>query len=96
MFIGDLLGCDHKLNKCLLFIARFEPEALPTHFLSDCKRFFFLFFLIVLHFVYCSNEECKVTRQHIHSHFCAFIYRFSVFNHSVCQASTITTLFFTS
>ena len=37
-----------------------------------------------------------MTRQHIYSHFCAFIYRFSVLNLSVCQASTITTLFFTS
>ena len=60
--IGDILGCDHKLNKCLLFIARFETEALPTSFLSDCKNFLFLFFFIALHFVYCSNEECKMTR----------------------------------
>ena len=44
MFIGDFLDCDHKLNKCLLFIARFETEALPTRFLSDCKSFLFLFF----------------------------------------------------
>ena len=83
------LGCDHKLNKCLLFIARFETESLPTRFLSDCKSFLFLLFFIVLHFVYCSNEECKMTRSHIYSHFCAFIYRFSVLNLSVCQASTI-------
>ena len=96
MFIGDLLGCDHKLNKCLLFISRFEMEALPTRFLSDCKRFLFLFFFNCFAFCFCSNEECKVTRQHIHSHFCAFIYRFSVLNLSVCQASTITILFFTS
>ena len=59
---GDFLGCDHKLNKCLLFIARIETEALPTRFLSDCKSFLFLFFFIVFHFVYCSNEECKMTR----------------------------------
>ena len=96
MFIGDFLDCDHKLSKCLLFIARFETEALPTRFLSDCKSFLFFIFFIVLHFVDCSNEECEMTRQHIYSHFCAFIYRFSVLNLSVCQASTITTLFFTS
>lgn len=95
MCIGDFLGCEHKLNKCLLFIARFEMEAWPTRFLSDCKRFSFLFFFIVLHSVYCSNEECEMTRQHIYSHFCAFIYRFSGLNLSVCQASTITTLSFT-
>ena len=49
-----------------------------------------------MHFVDSSNEECKITRQQIYSHFCAFIYRFSVLNLSVCQACTITTLFFTS
>ena len=78
MFVGDFLGCDHKLNKCLLFLARFETKALPTRFLSDCKSLLLIYFLIVLLFVYYSNEECKMTRQHIYSHFCAFIYRFSV------------------
>ena len=38
----------------------------------------------------------KNVKWHIYSHFCAFIYRFSVLNLSVCQASTIVNLFFTS
>ena len=48
MFIKDFLVCDHKLNRCLLFIARFEIEALPTRFLSDCKSFLFLFLLFCI------------------------------------------------
>ena len=47
LFIGDFLVCDHKLNKWL-FIARFEMEALPTRFLSDCKSFLFLFLLFCI------------------------------------------------
>ena len=68
------LGCDHKLNKCLLFIARFETESLPTRFLTDCKSFLFLLFFIVLHFVYCSNEGCKMTRSHMHLFSFLYVY----------------------
>ena len=50
MFIGDLLGCDHKLNKCLLFIERFDMEALRTRFVSDCKSFLFLFLFFCILF----------------------------------------------
>lgn len=90
MFIGDVLVCDHKPNKCLLFITRFEMEAWPTRFFSDCKRFFFYFYFFPFCLLVCSKEECKMTRQHIYSNFCAFIYRFSVLNLFACQASTIT------
>ena len=60
MFIGDLLCYDHKVNKCLLLIERFEMEALPTRFLSDCKSFLFLILYFFWHFVHCSNEECNL------------------------------------
>ena len=44
MFIGDFLDFDHKLNKCLLFIARFETEALQHVFFQIVKVFCFYFF----------------------------------------------------
>ena len=78
MFIGDVLVCDHKLSKFLLFITRFEMEAWPTGFLSDCKSFFF-FISIFLHFVY-SSVPRKNVKWRVNTFILIFVHLFTVFH----------------
>ena len=94
MCIGDFLCCDHKLNKCLLFIARLETEALPTRFLSDCKNFLSLFFLL---FCILFTVLMKIVKWRVNTFILIFVRLYTVFQSWIFLfVKPVTTLFFTS